>query len=160
MRAQVCGVKFRQYQLLPMGSFAHVADAGGAHPLHGPVHRLMCSSYDRAQVGFLACLREFAEWLRAAGATDEAGRPFELPQVIEGDKVGGLSVKLMFNFKDKAWTRALKYMLVDLKFAQKYFVAFAERGFPAARGAAAAAPRGGQPPPPGGLAALQREGHR
>lgn len=143
-----------------MGSYPRVADAHGTYALHGPVHRLMCSSYDKAQVGFLACLREFAEWLRQRGATDEAGRPFELPQPIEGERVGGLSVRLMFNFKDKAWTRALKYMLVDLKFAQKYFVAISERGGHAARGGGGAALPRGQAPGGGGMAALQREGHR
>jgi len=34
---------------------------------------------------------------------------------IRDDKIGTISIKLQFN-NDKAWTRALKYMLINLKF--------------------------------------------
>ena len=122
-----------------------------------------------AQVGFLTCLREFADWLVARGASDGAGNRFALPCPIEGDKVrggrvglvralagggscagqcalvraassccplprhptrtawtnpptrrqvNGLTIRLLLN-KDKNWTRALKHMLVDLKFVLK-----------------------------------------
>lgn len=140
---QVCGVQFSQYQLLPMGSQSRVSDGRGTYDLHGPANKLVCISFDKAQVGFLTCLKvrccsdscdaaqdtharrelllpscllghlhgrahllqwqlagqlsarlvchmqEFAEWLRAAGAGEGQGKPFELPQRIEGDKVQG-----------------------------------------------------------------------
>ena len=36
-------------------------------------------------------------------------------------QVGGLTIKLIFN-KDAKWTKALKYMLTDLKCVLKWFV--------------------------------------
>lgn len=41
-----------------------------------------------SQVGFLTCLKEFADWLVARGASDGHGNRFALPCPIEGDKVG------------------------------------------------------------------------
>eukprot|EP00887_Chlorella_sp_A99_P001491 scaffold8.g1491.t1 len=127
--AQACGAAFSQYRLLPMGSFPRVADARGTYDLYGPV-------------GFLTCLKEFAEWLRARGASEGAGRgPLVLPWEIEGDRVGGQSLKLLLQ-KDKNWTKALKYMLVDLKFCLKFAVALLDRTSAAGHG----------------VVALQREG--
>ena len=45
---------------------------------------------------------------------DKRREVFELPYAIEGDKVGGLTIKLIFN-KDSRWSKALKLMAADLK---------------------------------------------
>ena len=155
------------------------------YDLHGPVSKFLCHSYDKAQVAFLACLAEFADWLVARGASDGQGNRFALPCPIEGDKVrgcvgalvvggggwrvqvparcqlvarcaaclpafpkltvqrqlppaalrcpacpaplqvNGLTIRLLFN-KDKNWTRALKHMLVDLKFILKFALLVAD----------------------------------
>ena len=42
-----------------------------------------------------------------------------LPWKIEGDKIGGFSVRLQFNQFDR-WTKALKYLLTDLKWLIYY----------------------------------------
>lgn len=54
---QACNVSFAQHRLLPMGSYPRIADRKGTYDLYGPVNRLMCASYDRAMVCFLACLK-------------------------------------------------------------------------------------------------------
>ena len=54
---QVCGVQFSQYRLLPMGSQSRVSDARGTYDLHGPANKFVCISFDKAQVGFLTCLK-------------------------------------------------------------------------------------------------------
>ena len=89
-----------------------------APPAHSPHTPLLPPS---EQVGFLTCLKEFADWLRRRGASEGGGAPMELPKPIEGDRVGGLSIKLLLQ-KDKNWTKALKYCLVDLKYCLKYEV--------------------------------------
>uniref|UniRef100_A0A1D1ZT54 Beclin-1-like protein n=1 Tax=Auxenochlorella protothecoides TaxID=3075 RepID=A0A1D1ZT54_AUXPR len=116
--ARLAGAQLSAARLLPMGSYPRVADARGTHELYGPVSKLLCPSYDKAQVGFLACLKEYAEWLAARGASPG----FSLPWAIEGDRVGSQSIRYMLA-KDKNWTKALKYMLVDLKFCLKATVA-------------------------------------
>lgn len=40
---------------------------------------------------------------------------------IEGDKVGGVSVKMTFN-KDTRWTKALKYLLTNLKLCLRWMI--------------------------------------
>lgn len=57
MNLQVCEVQFSQYRLLPMGSYARVADSRGTYDLYGPANKFVCISFDKAQVGFLACLK-------------------------------------------------------------------------------------------------------
>lgn len=60
-------------------------------------------------------MQEFYEF--AQGRDKAEGRtPLEMVYAIEGDLVGGQSIKLMFN-KDSKWTLALKFMLANLKWA-------------------------------------------
>lgn len=54
-------------------------------------------------------MQEFAEFARKKDLA-EGRTPFEMPHAIEGDKVGGLTIKLCHN-KDAKWTKALKYMV-------------------------------------------------
>ncbi len=44
-------------------------------------------------------------------------------------QVGGHSIKYMLA-KDKNWTKALKYMLVDLKFCLKFMISLDKQGPP------------------------------
>lgn len=118
--AQACKLSFT-YRLIPLGSYPRVADRKNTYDLFGPVSKLYCTSYDRAMACFLTCLKEFAMF--AAQRDSLAGRRqvFELPYSIEGTEVGGLTIKLMFN-KDARWTKALKYMLTDLKWCLEWMI--------------------------------------
>ena len=59
--------------------------------LLGPNAQLWSGKYDRAMVGFLACLREFGQAALAedAAAGRVAGDAFVFPFPLEADKVGG-----------------------------------------------------------------------
>ncbi len=63
-------------------------------------------------------MQEFAAFARARDVADRRKDPFELPYAIDGDRVGGLTIKLIFNKLDR-WSKALKYMVADLKWALK-----------------------------------------
>lgn len=54
---QACKLSFSSHRLLPMGSYARIADRKGVYELFGPVNKLYCARYDRAMVAFLACLK-------------------------------------------------------------------------------------------------------
>ncbi len=69
----------------------------------------------------LNTIQEFAEFAAQRDSVSGYRQMFELPYAIEGDKVGGRSIKLMFN-KDERWTKALKYMLTDLKWCLEWMV--------------------------------------
>ncbi len=62
---QACKLTFTGYRLMPMGSYPRVADRKGVVDLFGPVNKLFCTSYDRAQCIFLACLKAWALWTSA-----------------------------------------------------------------------------------------------
>ncbi|CAI7890050.1 unnamed protein product [Closterium sp. NIES-53] len=97
--------------LIRPSSFPH-------HASFGPVNLFWSTRYDRAMLLFLHALTEFAAF---ANAHDRANhlppeKSFQLPYKIEGDKIQGLTVKQSFN-REERWTKALKYLLCDLKWA-------------------------------------------
>merc|ERR1711972_1289943 len=106
-----CGVPTASYRLLPRGSFSAIQVGQEVLQLYSSeaglksffVHR----HFDQAMTAFLACLKEVTKFLQR----DPSMR---LPFKIEGDKVGGFSVRVQFN-QDERWTKALKFMLSDLK---------------------------------------------
>merc|ERR1739845_143151 len=71
-------------------------------------------NFDNAMVSILGCLKEVTRFL-------QRDPTMRLPFKIEADKVGGFSIKLQFN-QDERWTKALKFMLTDLK----WIIAFVE----------------------------------
>merc|ERR1712228_838743 len=70
--------------------------------------------FDLAMSSFLGCLKEVTRFL-------QRDPTMRLPFKIEGDKVGGFSVRVQFD-QDERWTKALKFMLTDLK----WIIAFVE----------------------------------
>ncbi|GIL49364.1 hypothetical protein Vafri_5664 [Volvox africanus] len=119
--AQMCKVQFSSHRLLPMGSHPRVADKRATYDLFGPVSKLWSANYDRAMVAYLACLREFGEHARKKDLQDGKSTQFNFPFTIDGDKVNNHTVKLTLN-KDVRWTKALKFMLANLKIALQWCV--------------------------------------
>ena len=64
---QACKLSFSSHRLLPMGSYARIADRKGVYELFGPVNKLYCARYDRAMVAFLACLKVTMPWSALVG---------------------------------------------------------------------------------------------
>lgn len=95
----------------PCGSYSRILERGkGYHDLYGPVHKFLCAGFDKAQVLFLQCIQQVEKELQGRAATYS----FELPYAIEGDKVGGCSIRYSF-CRDKVWSEALQNMLLNLK---------------------------------------------
>ncbi|EFJ28277.1 hypothetical protein SELMODRAFT_94233 [Selaginella moellendorffii] len=120
--AQYCQLNFT-YRLIPMGSYACIADSKNTYELYGPVNLFWSTHFDKAMVYFLACLKEFADF---ANAKDRAarvapGKCFTLPYLIENDKVEGFAITQSFNRPEK-WTKALKFMLCNLKWSLYWLI--------------------------------------
>mmetsp|Transcript_24764 Transcript_24764/g.58940 ORF Transcript_24764/g.58940 Transcript_24764/m.58940 type:complete len:422 (+) Transcript_24764:368-1633(+) len=115
-----CGLQFSSHRLLPMGSHPRITDGRSTYDLFGPP-KLWSGNYDKGMVSFLACLQEFADFARNKDIAQCREAPFEMHYPIEGDKVGGVSIKLTFN-KDARWTKALKYMLTNLKLCLRWMI--------------------------------------
>jgi len=109
--------KFKKYRLLPMGSYSKMArldDLSTTYELYGSNDLILgrlfwFRRFDTALVWLLECIKEFAEFATSIDPD------FQLKFPIQNDLIGGYSIKLQFN-NDTKWTRALKYMLTNLKY--------------------------------------------
>eukprot|EP00897_Mesotaenium_endlicherianum_P009473 jgi/Mesen1/8554/ME000489S07945 len=118
--AHTCSFTFT-YHILPMGSYPRISDGRHSYELYGPVNLLFTASYDKAMVLFLACLQQFADFAHERDKASGSERLFQLPYKIDGDKVNGFSIKLSGK-RDGRWTKALGYMLGDLKCALAWLI--------------------------------------
>ena len=66
--------------------------------------------YDHAMIAFLQCIKQIGD---EAEALD---RTFKLPYRIEKDLINNVSIKYQIYSTEETWTRALKFMLTNLKF--------------------------------------------
>jgi beclin 1 len=111
---------FRGFKIVPMGSFTKIAvtlDNAGktTYDLYNEnmgLSKLYNKSFDRAQVGFLACMAQFCEHVQKMDKDFRPPYPITLPDKIGPD--GGVSICYHFNTEEK-WCRALKFMLSNLK---------------------------------------------
>lgn len=67
-------------------------------------------------------MQEFAETATARDRASGQSQPFELIYAIDGDKIGGMGIRLAWT-SDAKWTKALKLMLVNLKYCLKWVIA-------------------------------------
>ena len=118
--ARVEGFQFSEYKLLPMGSFPRIVDKHNIYELYGPVTQIVRANYDKGMICFLSCMNEFAEFAQRKDAETGRGKKFELPYKIENDKIADHTIRLRFN-QDDRWTKALKFMLTDLKVLLAWF---------------------------------------
>ncbi len=81
---------------------------------------LMClQQQSRLTNGLIQCqlgvVQEFADWI----VTQD--NSFEMAYAIDQDKVANMTIRLQFN-SDSKWTKALKYMLTNLKYCLKWAI--------------------------------------
>ncbi|KAJ1286887.1 hypothetical protein BS78_03G386700 [Paspalum vaginatum] len=123
--AQYFAPKFKyRIKIHPMGSYPRVTDIhNNTYELFGPVNLFWSTRFDKAMTWFLTCLQEFAEFAisldKENNVTPE--KSLKLPYKIDGDKVGSHTIVLSFN-KNENWTKALKYMLCNLKWVLYWFI--------------------------------------
>ncbi|KAJ3147760.1 autophagy protein 6 [Geranomyces variabilis] len=107
---------FQGYKLVPMGSLSRLEKTDGDKgilELHGSGELMKGMlfwnrRFDSGLVAFLNCVQQIGDY------AEQEDSKYRLPNRINKDKIGDLSIKMQFN-QDEAWTKALKYMLMDLK---------------------------------------------
>ena len=140
--AERSGYRFRQHQLLPMGSFPRIAAAaaaarpaalaaapttpsgaavaaggggGGVHNLYYEDTGFSLNPFRRQN--FNRALQAFLRCVQELGAFAEARDPtLRLPHRIaaDGATVGGLAI-VFAPGSEEGWTRALKFLMTDVK---------------------------------------------
>uniref|UniRef100_A0A0D9VWU3 Beclin 1 protein n=1 Tax=Leersia perrieri TaxID=77586 RepID=A0A0D9VWU3_9ORYZ len=121
--AQYFTPKYR-IKIHPMGSYPKVTDINNnTYELFGPVNLFWSTRFDKAMTWFLTCLQEFAEFAISLDKQNNVPpeKSLKLPYKIESDKVGSYTIFLSFNKLDN-WTKALKYMLCNLKWVLYWFI--------------------------------------
>ena len=114
--AKKCNYAFKSYNLIPLGSFSKIEkitdgdktvyEFFGTSDLTGML--FLNRRFDYALVGFLNCIYQLGDY------AERKDSKFRLPYRIHKDKIGDVSIKLQFN-QDEAWTKALNYTLINLK---------------------------------------------
>jgi beclin 1 len=119
-------LRFERYRLVPFGNQSYIEVLGEKKkelPLYGTggLKFLWNTKFDQAMVAFLDCLQQFKLFIERM----ETG--FNLPYRIDKDKIGDTgsgtySIKITLN-SEEHWTKALKFMLTDLKWGLAFVVA-------------------------------------
>lgn len=117
--ARKTGLQFRRYRLIPYGSQSYIEDLDDAAkelPLHaaGGMRFLWdYNKFDHAMVAYLDCLQQFQDHVERG---DTVHLPYKMSKgKIEDSNTGtSYSIKIQFNSEEQ-WTKALKFMLTNLK---------------------------------------------
>jgi beclin 1 len=115
-------LRFPKHTLHLMGSFtkiAHNDEPKTLLELHGSgslqLGRIFSGTrFDRALAMFLQCIGALLSHARRTASASLGDAPYRIDDDKIGTADGMLSIRLQFN-QDELWTRALKYMLTDLK---------------------------------------------
>ncbi|KAK4521818.1 uncharacterized protein ATC70_004355 [Mucor velutinosus] len=118
--------QFKMYRLVPMGSFSRIEKVDGdsvvSYELYGSgdfgINKMFFLNrrFDHAMVAVLNCLKQLTDY------AEDRDKSLRLPYRINKDKIGDLSIRIQFN-QDELWTKALKYMLTNMK----WILVFASR---------------------------------
>ncbi|KAM9425413.1 beclin-1 [Pholidichthys leucotaenia] len=120
--ASKMGLCFERYRLVPYGNHSYLeslTEKSRDLPLYctGGLRFFWDNKFDHAMVAFLDCVQQFKE------AVEKGGTGFCLPYKMDVEKGkiedtgangGSYSIKTQFNSEEQ-WTKALKFMLTNLK---------------------------------------------
>ncbi|XP_071942613.1 beclin-1-like [Antedon mediterranea] len=112
---------FQRYRLVPYGNHSFLeslSDKNKELPLHGSggFRFFWDTKFDQAMVAFLDCLQQFKE------EVEKGDKGFCLPYPMVNGKIEDPSTKTSYSIKiqfnsEEHWTKALKFMLTNLKWA-------------------------------------------
>ncbi|XP_028402881.1 beclin-1-like [Dendronephthya gigantea] len=118
--ARKMNLKFKKYRLVPFGNHSYLEsldDKSKELPLYasGGFRFFWDTKFDHGMVAFLDCLQQFKE------EVEKVDKRFCLPYRMDDGKIfdssgtgGSYSIKIQFN-SEEHWTKALKFMLTNLK---------------------------------------------
>eukprot|EP00736_Rhodelphis_marinus_P007399 Rmarinus@m.11318 len=112
------GVKFSTFRIQPTGSFSRVSDGKNTYELFGSsewkftltstIASVYNSSLNKALVGLLSCLDDILQFAQKEDPN------FKIPYIIKDDTIGGVTIRSQT--REEKWTKALKYLLTNVKY--------------------------------------------
>jgi len=132
--ARKVNLVFQRYKLVPFGSQSYIEDTADNKilPLYcsGGFRFLWDAKFDSGMVAFLECLQQFQLKVEGSKNVDnEAGRlNFQFPYRMEKDRIEDRATKKWYSIKiqlnsEEQWTKALKFMLTNLKWGVAWVAA-------------------------------------
>lgn len=112
--ANANGFVFQRYKIVPFGSQSCM-EGETRLPLYtnGGLRLFWDAKFDQGMVAFLDCIKQFLDSIEKKGTFNF---PYKIDKSKIGDQKGFYSIKLHFNSEEQ-WTKALKFMLINLKWA-------------------------------------------
>eukprot|EP01133_Synstelium_polycarpum_P003733 gene3733-4302_t len=121
--------KFITYRLLPNGSASKIEEVASrsVYELYGSSdislgRLLLYVRFDNGMVSYLQCLHELCQHVNTVHDP-----LFQVPYVIDRSSINGMSIKMQFTNED-TWTKALKYMLTNLKWLLSWVTNLESKG--------------------------------
>ncbi len=119
--AEAAYVEFKNYQIIPMGSFPKVAKVDDKKTLY-PLFIDQSSfsffpkrNFNMALTGFMCCVHELGEFVAAYDPT--MAIPYKIN--VNESKIGDVS--FVYGVDDEIWTRSLKFMLSNIKWIVAWY---------------------------------------
>lgn len=122
--AKKINLKFQRYRLVPYGnnSFIESLDNKSRElPLYvsGGFMFIWTAKFDQAMIAFLDCLQQFKEQVERDEANFKLPYKMEKGKIIDSINGYSFSIKMQTNSEEQ-WTKALKFMLTNLKWSLAY----------------------------------------
>lgn len=130
--ASKLGVEFKAYTIAPMGSFPRITKndprTSTAYPLHLDASGFTLYpkwNFNQAIIGFMCCIQELGEH------TSETDPTLSMPYKISlPDSKIGEACFTYGSTDDEGWTRAMKFMLSNIKWLVAWATKHAQAPFP------------------------------
>jgi len=113
------GLNFKRYRLVPYGNHSYIEcleEKMKELPLYGSggFRFFWDTKFDQAMVAFLDCLQQFKEEVERGDSGFYLPYRMEKGKIFDSRGTGSYSVRIQFN-SEEHWTKALKFMLTNLK---------------------------------------------
>lgn len=122
--AKKINLKFKRYKLVPYGnnSFIESLDNKSRElPLYalGGFKFIWTAKFDQAMLAFLDCLQQFKEHVEKNESNFRLPYKIEKGRIVDSINGYSFSIKMQTNSEEQ-WTKALKFMLTNLKWSLAY----------------------------------------
>lgn len=122
--AKKINLKFKRYKLVPYGSNSFIESLDNKSrelPLFvsGGFMFIWTAKFDQAMIAFLDCLQQFKEQVEKDESNFRLPYRMEKGKIIDSINGYSFSIKMQTNSEEQ-WTKALKFMLTNLKWSLAY----------------------------------------
>lgn len=122
--AKKINLKFKRYKLVPYGSNSFIESEENKSrelPLYvsGGFMFIWTAKFDQAMIAYLDCLQQFKEQVEKDESNFRLPYKMEKGKIIDSINGSSFSIKMQTN-SEEHWTKAMKFMLTNLKWSLAY----------------------------------------